>query len=514
MSDIVLVAVNARYQHTSFALRYLKANLAELEERCQLLEFSLDERPLDCLEKILASKPRVVGLSVYIWNAVVSLEIVRLLRRVAPEVVVVVGGPEVSYEWEQQELVSLADYLVRHEGELAFRELCRQLLSGERPGTRVLAGGQPPLETLALPYRLYSDHDLRHRVVYVEASRGCPFKCEFCLSSLDKGVRYFPLPELLKELQLLLDRGARQFKFIDRTFNLRLEVSQQLLQFFRERYVEGLFVHFEMVPDRFPEELRQIVAGFPAGSVQFEIGIQSFDAEVQHRISRRQDSARLEDNLRYLRAHTGVHIHADLIVGLPGETVEQFAAGFNRLVQLDPQEIQVGILKRLRGTPILRHDEEYAMVYSPSPPYEVLSTSAVPFQAMMEMKRFARFWEVVGNRGRFPRTLPLLLGEAPFARFQAFTRYAWQKLGSTREMAHQRLAQLVFDYLVDELGLPLLPTAEAMLADYTEGERRNPPGFLYDRAEIPREMLRPARVALEKPDLPRRQARHLASRTN
>jgi radical SAM superfamily enzyme YgiQ (UPF0313 family) len=511
LSEIVLATLNARYQHTSFALRYLKANLQELEESCQIAEFTLEERPLDCLEKLLALRPRLIGFSVYIWNTAATLEIVRLLRRVAPDILIVLGGPEVSYEWDQQEIVALADYLITHEGEVAFRELCRQWLRGERPTQKVLAGGQPSLDELRLPYRLYTDHDLAHRVIYVEASRGCPFRCEFCLSSIDKAVRYFPLPQLLSELQTLLDRGARQFKFIDRTFNLRLEVSQQLLLFFLDRYVDGLFVHFEMVPDRFPDELRQIVARFPAGSVQFEIGIQSFDDEVQKRISRRQDMPKLEENLRYLREQTGVHIHADLIVGLPGETVEQFAAGFDRLVQLNPQEIQVGILKRLRGTPILRHDQEHAMVYSPSPPYEVLSTRAIPFEKMMQMKRFARVWDVVANRGRFPRSLPLLLGNSPFARFMDFSRWALEKIGGTREMSHVRLAEAVFSYLVDHLGQPLIAIAEATLSDYTEGNRRHPPGFLYKRSEIPRELLRPVQAgSAQAPSLPGRQARHLS----
>jgi len=508
--DIVLVALNARYQHSSFSIRYLKANLGSLSENCQLLEFTLEERPLDCVEQILRHKPRLVGFSVYIWNVTPTTEIVKLLRRVAPEITIVVGGPEVSHEWDQQELVRLADYLVTHEGELAFRGLAEQVLAGEAPAQKVLAGGQPDLGQLRLPYYLYSDHDLAHRVVYVEASRGCPFKCEFCLSSLDQGVRYFPLDDLMHQLDSLLQRGARQFKFIDRTFNLRLEVSQRLLHFFLERYVDGLFLHFEMVPDRFPEELRQLVERFPAGAVQFEIGIQSFDPEVQKRISRRQDSARLEDNLRYLRQQTGVHIHADLIVGLPGESLAQFAAGFDRLVQLNPQEIQVGILKRLRGTPILRHDQPYAMVYSPSPPYEVLSTSAIPFDTMMQLKRFARIWDVVANRGRFPRCLPLLLGNSPFHNFLQFSLWLAERLG-TRDMAHNRLAELLFTYLVDHQQNSLEETAQAMLADYTEGGLRNPPGFLYARAEIPRQMLRPGGSASKLPD---RQSRHLAARQN
>jgi hypothetical protein len=503
MPDIVLATLNARYHHASFALRYLHANLQELQVRCELLEGVLEDRPLDFVERILALQPRILGLSVYIWNAVQSLEVVRLLRRVAPDLKIVLGGPEVTYEWQDQEIVQLADHLILHEGEIAFRELCRQLLRGEVP-SKVLPGGQPPTDQLVLPYRLYTDRDLQERTVYVEASRGCPFRCEFCLSSLDKATRYFPLDTLLEELDDLYKRGARQFKFIDRTFNLKLETSQKLLDFFWERWQPGLFVHFEMVPDRFPEELRTAIQRFPAGALQFEIGIQTFDPEVQKRISRRQDMGRLQDNFRFLRQHTGVHIHADLIVGLPGETAEQFAAGFDQLVQLAPQEIQVGILKRLRGTPIIRHTEEWGMVYSPSPPYEVLSTSAIPFPEMMRLKRFARVWDVVANRGRFPRTLPRLLGDQPFGNFVTFSEWLVQRMG-TKDMAFVRLAESLYDYLLQR-GEPLLETSQDMLDDFTAGGARNAPGFLHNRPGVPSAMLQRPKAGT----LPKRQQAHLA----
>lgn len=515
MPDILLVTLNARYHHASFALRYLQANLAELEERCELLEGTLEDRPIDVVERIVARSPRIVGFSVYIWNATPTLEVVRLLRRVLPTVHIVVGGPEVSYEWDDQELVKLADTLITHEGEVAFRELCRTVLAGESPSRKVIAGGQPPTDQLALPYRLYSDRDIRERTLYVEASRGCPFRCEFCLSSLDKSTRYFPLDSLLAELDDLYRRGARQFKFIDRTFNLKGDVSQRLLDFFWERLEPNLFVHFEMVPDRFPPELREAIRRFPAGTLQFEIGIQTFDPEVQKRISRRQDMEKLADNFRFLRQETGVHIHADLIVGLPGETVEQFGRGFEQLLELEPQEVQVGILKRLRGTPIIRHTEEFGMVYSPSPPYEVLSTSAIPFAEMMKMKRFARVWDVVANRGRLPRSLRRLLGGAPFANFVAFSEWLSPRLG-TRDMAFARLAEHLFRYLVEVRGEELLPTAQDVLQDYTADGTRHPPGFLYEHPDIPRAMLEDARRRSPvEPTTggPERQKRHLLSRS-
>jgi len=504
---VVLATVNARYHHCSLALRYLKANLGEFGPDCQLLEFTLEQRPLEVVEALLAARPDLIGLSIYIWNASFSLEVVRLLKRLRPDLPLVLGGPEVSYEWDQQELVALADYLITHEGERALLQLCRDLSAGRRDLPRVIAGGQPRLDDLVLPYDLYSDVDLAQRTLYVEASRGCPFRCEFCLSSLDTGVRYFPQERLLAALQQLLDRGARHFKFIDRTFNLRLEVSSALLDFFWQRYQPDMFLHFEMVPDRFPAELRSRVARFPAGAVQFEIGIQTFQPEVQQRISRRQKLEALEDNLRFLREHTGVHIHADLIVGLPGETLEQFARGFDHLVALGPQEIQVGILKRLRGTPILRHDQEFAMLYSPSPPYEILQNSVIDFDQMMRLKRFARMWDVTANRGRFPQLLRRLLGQSPFENFMAFSLHAVAALGGTREMAVDRVARCLVEFLLQQ-GHPLEAVVADALADY--GPQGRIPGFLSQLPGADPEWFRRALPRREKTRaLPARQARHL-----
>jgi radical SAM superfamily enzyme YgiQ (UPF0313 family) len=371
--DVVLATLNARYAHAAFGLRYLKANLAPaLRERATILEFDVSQRPVDVLETILAHDPKIVGLGVYIWNAAQSLQLVAELKRVRPDVTVVLGGPEVSHETDRQEVVALADFVITGEADLAFAELCERLLAGKRPLNKVIPAELPDVAALALPYDLYDAQDVAHRVIYVEASRGCPFRCEFCLSSLDVTVRNVPIDAFLAEMGKLLDRGVRQFKFVDRTFNLNLNVGRSILEFFLRRYEPGLFLHFEMIPDRLPEALREPIKRFPPGALQFEVGIQTFNEDVSNRISRKQDNAKLADNLRFLRQDTGVHVHADLIAGLPGEDLASFAAGFDRLVALGPQEIQVGILKRLRGAPIARHDEQWGMVYSPTPPYEVL----------------------------------------------------------------------------------------------------------------------------------------------
>src|SRR6266850_2142882 len=407
MADVILTTLNAKYIHAAFGLRYLLANLGSLQSRACILEFDINQRVTDVAEVLLAQSPKIIGLGVYIWNVAPATELAAALKRVRPEIKIVLGGPEVSYELESQPIVQLADHVITGEADLKFAEICRQLLDG---GTlpKVIAAELPDFSQIKLPYSLYSDEDIAHRIIYVEASRGCPFTCEFCLSSLDIPVRQVPLPSFLDQLQRLLNRGVKQFKFVDRTFNLNANVSKAILEFFLARYQPGHFFHFEMVPDRLPEPLREVIARFPPGALQFEVGIQTFNEEVGALIKRRQNYERLEDNLRFLRRQTGVHVHADLIVGLPGETVESFARGFDRLLRLAPQEIQVGILKRLRGTPIVRHDEAWQMVYNPQPPYEILQSKLIDFATMQRLRRFAKYWDLVANSGNFVETTPLI----------------------------------------------------------------------------------------------------------
>ena len=508
MAQIVLSTLNARYIHASFGLRYLLANLGPLSQEARLIEFDIQQRPLDVVETILAHQPRILGLGVYIWNAGQTAEVLAALKRVRPDLLVVLGGPEVSFETDQQEIVRLADFVITGEADLEFAALCRQILAGTPPPQKIIPAPLPDTARLALPYELYTDEDVAHRIIYVEASRGCPFTCEFCLSSLDVPVRQFPLQPLLDELQKLLDRGVTQFKFVDRTFNLNIAVAKAILQFFLDRHRHGLFLHFEMIPDHLPEPLREVIGQFPPGALQFEVGVQTFDDAVAQNISRRQDYARLADNLRFLRQHTGVHIHADLIAGLPGETLESFAAGFDRLLALAPQEIQVGLLKRLRGTPITRHDQPWQMVYSPHPPYEILQNKLLDFPSLQRLRRFARYWDLVGNSGNFLETTPLLCqtDKSAFAAFMRWSDWLYEKIGRQHSIALDRLAQWLFQYLTEECALAREAVAGTLWRDWQKAGRREKPVFL--AKYIPDEEVPPP-LAKSKSDSPKRQARHL-----
>jgi radical SAM superfamily enzyme YgiQ (UPF0313 family) len=492
---ILLSTLNARYTHASLGLRYLLANMGELQQQTAIQEFVIGAKTTDVVERILSRKPGIVGFGVYIWNVEETARVVAMLKRVAPEIVVVLGGPEVSHETAEQQIVRDADYVVTGWGDITFPRLCGQILNGPKPLMKIHAGEQPPMDEIRLPYDLYSADDIAHRTIYVEASRGCPFKCEFCLSALDKTAWPFPLDAFLDQMEALYQRGARLFKFVDRTFNLNVKTSQRILQFFLDKLRanpgDPVYAHFELVPDHLPDALKESIAQFPPGALQFEIGIQSFNPEVQTLVSRRQNNEKAADNIRWLHRHSSAHLHIDLIAGLPGEDVGSFARGFDHLVSLGPHEIQFGILKRLRGTPIIRHTGPFGMVYDPHPPYTILATDRIDFSTMQRLVRFARYWDLVANSGRFGNTVKQLLGESPFENFMAFSDWMYAHTDATHRIALDRLAVLVRQWLVERGMSPA--DAEALIAsDYA--------GRIHSHAE-------PAKT---KAAAPQRQVRHLA----
>ena len=464
MPAIVLATINARYIHASLGLRWLYANLADLQPRAVVREYCLTDRPGDIAEAILAGGPAIVGIGVYIWNAAEVRRLVGVLKRVAPKTTVVLGGPEVSHLPLRVDL-SEADYLIRGEGEHSFRELCRALLAGNPPTERIIPAAPVEVDTLVPPYRFYTDEDLAHRLVYVEVSRGCPFACEFCLSSIDRRVRPFPLDGFVAELEALWQRGARTFKFVDRTFNANPAAAARILDFFLAR-TPPFHAHFEVIPDHFPDSLKDRLARFPAGTLQLEVGIQTLDAQTAAASSRRLDMDRIRANLAFLEEQTGAHLHVDLIVGLPGESLDRFGAHLNALVALTSGEIQIGILKKLSGTAIGRHDRAHGMVYSADPPYEILCNDLISFGEMQEMKRLARFWDLVYNSGNCTRTAPLLWPDGDvFRGFRAFSRWLYGQTRATWQIGLPRLAELLFAYLTEEQGRDKADVANALAAD-------------------------------------------------
>lgn len=475
--DIILSTFNARYMHTAFGLRYLYANLGEQQKQAEIVEFTIQERPLNIAETLLSYQPKIIGFSVYIWNVQEISQTVALIKQIAPELIIVLGGPEVGHHPDLPDVCEQADYVISGPGEKSFRELCEQLLAGDKPEQKFIEGQATKLDDLSLPYAFYNDDDIRNRLIYVEASRGCPFKCEFCLSALDKTATPFPLEPFLDEMDKLWQRGVRNFKFIDRTFNLKVTTSIRILEFFLERMSDDLYLHFEVVPDNLPDKLKAVLKRFPPQSLQFEIGIQTFDPDIQSLISRKQNNDKTRENIRWLREHTGAHLHTDLIFGLPGDSVENFADSFDQLVALDPHEIQLGILKRLRGAPLNRHNETYDLRFNPQPPYNILTTRDIGFMDMQRVNRFARFWDMIGNSGRFMNTLPLILAEQPFVRFMQLSDKLYDLAGQSYKIALRRLFEMIYVVMTEQLGLEAERVKAQLKLDYARAEIKGVPDY-------------------------------------
>ncbi len=449
-TSIVLSTVTGRYTHTAFGLRWLLANLGPLRERATLREFHLQHPPMEIAERLLAENPAILGLGVYIWNVSVITQVAQAIKGVRPDIVLVLGGPEISHEYENTPLYDAADYIVCGEGEIAFRQLCEAILEGRPPAQKMIQAERLDVTQLHLPYDAYTEDDVTRRLVYVEASRGCPFRCEFCLSSLDPQVRDFPLEPFLDALKTLLARGVRNLLFVDRTFNLKTDRADAILRFLLEHWREGVRVHFEIVPDRLNEVLLRRMAEFPPEGLHLEVGVQTFTPLVLENISRRQDKQKTLETIRFLREQTGVLLHADLVAGLPGESWETFAASFDQLLALRPHEIQVGILKRLKGAPIARHIPEHRMVFSAQAPYEILQTDRLEFSQMQRIKRFARYFDLFYNSGNFPASLPRLFQSRPsaFDAFMAFSDHLWNTTGRTHEFPLAQLARHLHGFLI------------------------------------------------------------------
>jgi len=457
VKDILLTTINAKWIHPSLALRLLKANLGDLEDRCEILEFALRQPLCEMIQPLLSVRPRILGVSVSIWNHLTTIELLRELEKTRTEQrpVIVLGGPEVSHLPPSAEIFRYADYVIRGEGEDAFRALCENILAGrdergetaqaaaaQRTAARFINAENVSLSGIKSGYHLYTDEDVTKKLIYVEASRGCPFNCEFCLSAVKSGAdnktqretREFPLEPFLSEMDELVRCGVKTFKFLDRTFNINIKRACEIMEFFLKKIEQKnkIVVHFEMVPSIFPPALREILSRFPPESLRLETGIQTLNPEVAVRINRagyqnqtdKHDFFELQEKeletLRFLREKTNAIIHADLIAGLPGENLASFGEGFDRLLsclaipktqprndtddgkaaptETNNMEIQIGILKLLPGAPISRHNKTFGMCYNSLPPYEVIETSAISAADLLRIKNFARFWEIIVNR--------------------------------------------------------------------------------------------------------------------
>lgn len=478
--EIVLVAVNARYTHCAHGVRCLLANLGPLQSRTRLLEYDLGVTPLQLVADVLERRPRVVGFSVYLWNVRLFQDAARILRRVAPAVRIAVGGPEITPEgapaWR-----GLADALVCGEGETAFRALAIAWLAPAADAQPAPADGDEPVcvvaapvatDELVAPDACYTATDLRQRHVYVESARGCPFQCAYCTSS-GQALRRLPLPQVFATLEALLSRGVRRFKFLDRSFNAETRHAVAVLDWLRDRRVPGLQLHLEIVPVALDPALWHALEAFPPGTLHLEVGVQTLNPAVGRRIGRPITSDRILDTLHRLVHTVRAEVQVDLIAGLPGEDLASLGQGFDRLVALRPEVLQLNLLKRLPGTPLARTAASDGLLFSPAPPYEVLRTDVLDFDALMQVQRLARCWELFANRARFVRTLPLLWnspGASAFARVGALAERIQQAEGRLHALALDVLTGHLRECLTADPGRSPAQIDAALAADRLEAD--------------------------------------------
>ncbi|MCH8842224.1 MAG: DUF4080 domain-containing protein [SAR324 cluster bacterium] len=424
-ASIGLVTLNAKFVHVALSVRYLRnAARSAGYANVWIREFTIQIPVWKMAADIQAMAPAVVGFSIYIWNREATFALIELLKKQIPSLITVVGGPEVSFEPAPP--TPYIDYVISGEGEAKWTELLALLASGRQPGketvARWLAYGSDLPELRDLPYLEEDFAGLEHRLVYLETSRGCPFTCSFCLSALDRQVRFFDEHRVKGHIEDLIAAGVRRIKFLDRTFNLGKKRVTGLFSWLMQ--FQAVEFHFEVVGDLLDDQMIDLLEKAPLGMFQFEIGIQTTDEAVLNRIQRRQKVDRLFDAIRRLRTADRVNIHADLIWGLPGESVEQIRSTFADVVALRPHQLQLGFLKFLPGAPIRRLIDEEAYVYQDGPPYEVISNRLLSATAILELKRFEEVFDLYYNSQRFGFTLERLYQVmSPWNVFQRLSEY-------------------------------------------------------------------------------------------
>ena len=469
---VLLVAINARYSHSSLAMRSLIANMPDIPTA--LLECEIKQSPEIIAEKIISTNPTILALGVYIWNRTLLEKLIPLLRTQLPQCKIILGGPEISYDTSSP-LAQLADCVICGEAEEFLPQICQNIIT-KRPVAHIQHAPPPDLSTIRLPTEAYTDADLQHRNIYIETSRGCPCACRFCLSSLTCGVRYYPLDAIFAHLDQLCGRGARQFRFVDRSFNLAGERAVKILEYFLHKNVPDLFLHLEIVPEFLSAALRETILRFPPGALHIETGIQSLNEKVLKRINRPARPEAALEGIHWLTNTAGATVHADLIAGLPGETLDSFIQGFEALYRTGPAEIQLGILKHLPGTDL---HQEPSMHFSRQPPYEVLASDAMTASELDQIRRFAAHWERIVNRNHFPNTMKLLLqGSHIWNTFDACSLVVAQKHG-IHGMGLVEIARELHTFLQTRDMAPAETIRNALAQDYlAEGRRINLPTFL------------------------------------
>lgn len=462
MKKIVLTAINSQYVHLNVAVRYLKKYVEKNSDiKLDIYETNINNQLMNIIKDLFEKQPDMIIFSTYIWNKEYVFSITKELKKILPDVKIALGGPEVSYEWdkimaENQEI----DYIFTGEGEKVLLNFFTKDISAEvkgvvyREGDNLKYNGiEPLIENLDIIPFPYDDEELQDRtkIFYYESSRGCPFNCSYCMSSIDKSVRYYSIERTKEDLKRFIDSPIKLLKFVDRTFNLSKEKYMAIWRFLLENYREGITFHFEINANIFDDETLDFLETVPKGYFQFEIGVQTIDAQAMKSIGRINKLEKLEYNIR--RISRNIHLHLDLIAGLPYETYDKFRESFDYVHRLKPEMIQLGFLKLLKGTKMYDEREKYGYKYFSKPPYEVFSNEFISFAEMVKLKNLEKVLDFYYNSEKFPESVQWIIEnhyESAFSFYEDVAEY-FDKRGYLK-VSHKEstLFTLLYEFYLDK----------------------------------------------------------------
>lgn len=499
----LLTAINAKYIHSNLAVYSLKEYARERGQDVETVEFTINQHTEDILKKIYKKKPALLCFSCYIWNIEYVKEISQEFHKLCPQVPIWLGGPEVSYEAEEFLIKNpCITGIMLGEGEETFLRLCR-FYDGEgelldvrgiayRDGNNIfLTSPAPLLDMDELPFCYDNIEDFKNRIVYYESSRGCPFSCSYCLSSVDKSTRFRSLSLVKKEIQFFLDKRVPQVKFVDRTFNCNHEHAYEIWNYILKNDNGLTNFHFEISADLLNEDEINLLLTMRKGAVQLEIGVQSTNEKTIREINRKMDVLKLKQAVKKINIGNNIHQHLDLIAGLPFEDYETFQNSFNEIYGLKPQQLQLGFLKVLKGSYMHRMAESYGLIYKTVPPYEVMETKWLSYEKMCRIKTVEKMLEIHYNSNQFRRTVTLLeaVFESPFDMYLSLGDFYEEK--NLTEVSLSRLArsEALLEFAAGHDGEKLPMYREALTFDLYASERlRKRPSFATDRSPYKMEM--------------------------
>ncbi|EPB8257865.1 B12-binding domain-containing radical SAM protein [Clostridium perfringens] len=461
---ILLTAINSKYIHSNLAVRYLKAFTKDLDFQGDIKEFSINDRVENILEGIIEEKPDVVAFSCYIWNMEFVNRLAELIKLVDPNIEILYGGPEVSYEGKEFLENHPGEYVIVGEGEKTFREFVLYKLGEgkiedikglnyKRDGKVFENPKRPEMDMNELVFPYTYEEDINNKIVYYEASRGCPFKCKYCLSSVMHGVRFLDVERVKKELKYFMERGLKLVKFVDRTFNCNREYTVELLKYLSEQDTETRF-HFEVAADLLTEEQIEILNNAPKGRFQLEVGVQTTNNEVLHNINRYITYENIKEKVLKVASGKNVMQHLDLIAGLPGEDLESFKKSFNDVHAIKPDEIQLGFLKLLKGSSMREEAEKWGIVYSPYAPYEIIRSKDISYEELLLLKKVEAMVDKYYNSCKFNNVIKFFLNiyEKPFDFYYDLAMFFEEKGNFKRSIGNVEYYKILLDFYLEKIG--------------------------------------------------------------